>query len=67
MGRFQGDELEKETVRTVAAMMAASARTAPKALGLDAVKTMVVNGDDLALLADAMEAKVTSEGPAASS
>jgi uncharacterized ferredoxin-like protein len=63
MGRFQGDELEKETVRTVATMMAASARTAPKALGLDAVKTMVVNGDDLALLADAMEAKAEEQPP----
>lgn len=61
MGRFQADKLEKEAVRTVAAMMAASARTAPKTMGLDALKTMVVDGDDLGPLADALEAKAKEQ------
>jgi uncharacterized ferredoxin-like protein len=61
MGRFQADKLEKEAARTVVAMMAASARTAPKTMGLDALKTMVVDGDDLGLLADAMEAKAKEQ------
>jgi uncharacterized ferredoxin-like protein len=63
MGRFQADKLEKEAVMMVAAMMASSARTAPKARGLDAVKTMVVDGDDLEFLAGAMEAKAKEQPP----
>ena len=57
MGQFNSAEVEKEAVRMAAAMMAASARTAPKAKGLDAVKTLLVDGDDIELIAGAMEAK----------
>jgi uncharacterized ferredoxin-like protein len=63
MGKFKSEEAEREAVRMVAAMMAASARTAPKAMGLDAVKTMVIDGDDLELLAGAMEAKAKEQPP----
>jgi uncharacterized ferredoxin-like protein len=63
MGQFQSKEVEKEAVRMAAAMMAAAARTAPKAVGLDAVKTLVVDGDDLETLAVAMEAKAKEQPP----
>jgi uncharacterized ferredoxin-like protein len=63
MGKFKSKEVEREAIRTAAAMMAVSARTAPKARGLDAVKTMVIDGDDLELLADAMEAKAKEQPP----
>jgi len=63
MGQFQSDKVEKEAVRMVAAMMASSARTAPKARGLDAVKTMVIDSGDLELLAVAMEAKAKEQPP----
>jgi uncharacterized ferredoxin-like protein len=61
MGRLPADKLEREAVRTAAAMMAVSARTAPKAMGIDNLKTMVVDGDDLGLLAEAMEAKAEEQ------
>ncbi len=63
MGQFKSKEVEKEAVRMAAALMAASARTAPKTMGLDAVKTMVIDGDDLELLAGAMEAKAKEQPP----
>jgi uncharacterized ferredoxin-like protein len=44
MGRFKSKEVEREAVMMAVAMMAASARTAPKARGIDAVKTMVIDG-----------------------
>jgi uncharacterized ferredoxin-like protein len=55
MGKFESSEVEREAVRTVAAMMAVSARTAPKARGIDDTKTMVIDGDDLELIAGAMD------------
>jgi len=63
MGKFESPELEREAVRTVAAMMAVSARTAPKARGLDDVKTMVIDGDDLELIASAMDARAKEQPP----
>jgi uncharacterized ferredoxin-like protein len=63
MGRFKSKEVEREAVMMAVAMMAASARTAPKARGVDAVKTMVIDGDDLELLASAMEAKAREQPP----
>jgi uncharacterized ferredoxin-like protein len=41
----------------VATMMAASARTAPKTRGVDNLKTLVIDGSDVKILADAMEAR----------
>lgn len=56
MGIFKSEQTEKEAIRMVAAMMAASARTAPKAQGVDNIKTLVIDGSDIKMLADAMEA-----------
>jgi len=57
MARFKSEEVEREAVRMVAAMMASSARTAPKTRGIDDIKTMIVDGSELELLANAMEDK----------
>ncbi|MFY9195119.1 MAG: DUF2148 domain-containing protein [Methanoculleus sp.] len=45
---------ESDAVETVARLMALSARTAPKARGVDAIRTIVVTGEDMAILAQAM-------------
>jgi len=45
----------KDTMLLVAGLMELSARTAPKSLGQDFVRTKVVAGADLAVLADAMD------------
>jgi len=55
MAKSKSREMEREAVRTVAAMMASSARTAPKARGIDAMETMILDGDDLEALACAIE------------
>lgn len=57
MSRFKSEEAEREAIRMVASMMASSARTAPKARGVDAIETMIVNGEDLELLIGAMRDK----------
>ena len=36
--------IESEAVRSVAGLMALSARTAPKAVGLDSIKTGILTG-----------------------
>jgi uncharacterized ferredoxin-like protein len=48
--------LESDAVEMVARLMALSARTAPKALGTDAIKTLLVTGEDRTVLARAMRA-----------
>jgi len=63
MTRFKSEEVEGEAVRTIAAMMASSARTAPKARGIDAIETMIVDGDDIQALACAMEDKAKEQPP----
>ncbi|MFC2008567.1 ferredoxin domain-containing protein [Chloroflexota bacterium] len=55
MARISSAEAELDAIRDVARMMAAAARTAPKTRGVDTVKTMVVDGDDLETIATAME------------
>lgn len=62
MARLKSEEAAKEAVRMTAAMMAASARTAPKGRGVDALETLVVDADDLEILASAMERKAQA-GP----
>ena len=57
MAMHKSEELEKEAIRNAAAIMAASARTAPKAGGIDYIKTAIVDGDDILILAAAMEQK----------
>ena len=58
MARTDFREAEGEAVRSAACLMAAAARTAPKTRGDDSVRTMIVDGEDLEVLAIAMEAKV---------
>ena len=67
MAQFKSEEVEREAVRMVAAMMASSARTAPKARGVDDIETMIVDASDLELLAGAMEDKAKEELPHLSS
>ncbi len=61
MGQFQSQEVEREAIRMVAGLMASSARTAPKARGIDDVKTVVIDGDDIELLAGAMDAEAKEQ------
>ena len=63
MTQFKSGEVEKEAVRMVAAMMAASARTAPKARAVDAIETMILDGGDLEILASAMQHKAKEQPP----
>lgn len=57
MSCVNSQQSEKEAIKMAAALMAASARTAPKAGGIDNVKSLILDGDDLEGLADAMERK----------
>jgi len=63
MARLQRAEAEKDAVRTAAVMMAAGARTAPKARGIDAIETLIIDGDELEELAAAMERKAEEKPP----
>jgi len=58
MSRISSREAEKEAVRMAANLAAAAARTAPKTRGVDSIKTLILEGEDLEALASAMEAKV---------
>ena len=58
MAILTSGEIEKEAVEMAASMMAVSARTSPKARGVDSVKTIVLTGEDLEKLATTMERKV---------
>jgi uncharacterized ferredoxin-like protein len=55
MARIDSAEAERDAMRTVAALMCAAARTAPKARGIDAVETLIVEGQDLETLAAMMD------------
>ncbi|MFC1995950.1 ferredoxin domain-containing protein [Chloroflexota bacterium] len=55
MARFQHEQAEKDAIKIAATLMAASARTAPKARGVDAIGSIILDGDDLEELAAAME------------
>jgi len=55
MALMSSEELENAGIRAGAAMMALAMRTAPKTRGIDALRTAVVSGPDLEILASAME------------
>ena len=57
MAIIKSEKLEKDALEMGASMMALSARTAPKARGIDSVKTMVLTEKGLEPLAVAMEKK----------
>lgn len=55
MAQINSAEAERKAVLDVASLMAASARTAPKGRGVDALSSLILNGDDLEKVAKAME------------
>jgi uncharacterized ferredoxin-like protein len=62
MARIGAQDAERAAVRAAASLMAAAARTAPKTRGLDSIQTLILDGEDLEMLAKAMEAKVGEKG-----
>jgi uncharacterized ferredoxin-like protein len=56
MPRIEEKKAEMDGVLAIANAMAVAARTAPKTRGVDAVETLIVYGEDLEALAEAMEA-----------
>jgi uncharacterized ferredoxin-like protein len=63
MAILTSGQIEKEAVEMAASMMAVSARTSPKARGVDSVKTVVLTDRDLEKLAKEMEKKVKEKSP----
>jgi uncharacterized ferredoxin-like protein len=63
MSCVNSQQSEKDAIKMAAALMAASARTAPKARGVDDVKSLILDGNDLEALADAMERKADEKPP----
>jgi len=61
MARIDSRSAEQAAVKTTACLMAAAARTAPKTRGLDSLRTLILDGDELEALAAAMEAKGQSK------
>ena len=57
MAQLKSKEVEKNAITMAAALMAASARTAPKARGVDSTASLVLVDEDLEKLALAMEQK----------
>lgn len=57
MTRFGCEQAEKNAAEMVATLMAASARTAPKARGIDDMESLILEGEDIEELATAMERK----------
>ena len=55
MTSFKSEQAEKDAARIASELMAASARTAPKARGVDALETLILDGSDIEELATAME------------
>jgi len=54
---FSGKNVETDAIFTVAKLMAASARTAPKGRGVDRIVTAIVTGEEKERIAKAMEKK----------
>ena len=67
MSISKSEQAEKDAVNMVATLMAVSARTAPKARGVDATDSLILDGDDLEELAAAMERKAKGKPPDTSS
>jgi len=53
--QYTAEAMETGAVLTVAQLMCAAARTAPKTRGIDNIETLVLTGEDLQTLADRME------------
>ncbi len=52
---ISSEEAEEEGILRAAELMAIAARTAPKARGVDVIKTCIIYGEDLGKIADKME------------
>lgn len=52
---YESKDMEMRAALATAARMCAAARTAPKGHGMDTLRTLVLTGDDLERLAQAME------------
>jgi len=63
MARLKSKQAEKDAAKMAAALMAASARTAPKARGVDSTESLILDGEDLEKLAVAMERKAQQKPP----
>jgi uncharacterized ferredoxin-like protein len=63
MAILTSGQIEKVAVEMAASMMAVSARTSPKARGVDSVKTVVLTDRDLEKLAKEMEKKAKEKSP----
>ena len=61
MAKIAAQDAQQQAVRMAAGLMAAAARTAPKTRGLDSTETLILDGEDLEILAKAMEAKVAEK------
>jgi uncharacterized ferredoxin-like protein len=61
MAQLKSKQVEKNAVTMAAALMSATARTAPKARGVDATASLVLDGADLEKLAAAMDHKATKK------
>jgi len=55
MGHFESKHLENKAVLEIAAIMAANARTAPKANGVDDIDIALLDGEELEALARCMD------------
>ncbi len=55
MAILRSEDVEFEGVLNAAKLMAVSARTAPKARGMDAISTLILTGDEKDRIADEME------------
>ena len=61
MPRIKDKEAEIDGLLAVAKAMAVAARTAPKARGVDAVETLIIFGEDIEILAETMEKRVSGD------
>lgn len=61
MARIEAAEAEQQAAIATAVLIAAGARTAPKTRGVDSLRTLILVGEDLGVLAGAMEAKADGE------
>ncbi|MCD1294263.1 ferredoxin [Methanocella sp. CWC-04] len=59
---LSGNDMEDRAVETVAALICAAARTAPKAKGIDNLFTLVVTGDDIQKISAEMRRVAKEDG-----
>jgi len=59
---YKSDQIEQQAAMRAAELMAAAARTAPKACAVDAIETLVLDGEDKDRLTAAMRALAEETG-----